>query len=105
MNPDDLLIRILDNNNCSDQTYKVVFEHQVISVSGSQVDTESHPVALYAEAFIRVAAQEENLHKSYSVHASYSDCEAVSSEVRKITSGHILYEFIKGNKITHQVRA
>ena len=105
MNPDDLLIRILDDNDCSDQTYKVVFEHQVISVSGSQVDTESHPVALYAEAFIRVAAQDENLHKSYSVHASYSDCEAVSSEVRQITSGHILYEFIKGNKITHQVRA
>lgn len=98
--PDSFVVRVLDNSQCSAPSYVVEMESETVHFSGVQVDTQSYPGAAIAEEYIWAAPAAEDGLISYRLHASYSDCPSITSELRIVENGWLLYENISGGELT-----
>jgi hypothetical protein len=101
-----ITVRVIDNDKCDGREYIVELDSQFVSVKDNQVELENTPIAQEAEAFIYLIPPYDAADKiKYKLHATYSDCKNIESEIRVVERGWVLYEFIEGGKITHRVRS
>ena len=101
-----VIVKILDNDECSPKSYSIVMSNSVVKVLGDQIRTESPDIALGASAEIYFVPSYNGKDKhAYKIVAEYLDCETLISEEREAERGRLIYEWIKKRKFEHTVRA
>ena len=106
LNPDHIVVRVIDDNKCLSPEYSVEMESHTVSVKGAQIDSPSTRMGEDEDIFLYAGpphkAEDE---MRYRLRARYSDCAEVLSEERVVEAGWILYERIENGRIHHMVRA
>ncbi len=102
----DFQIVIFDDSKCENPTYTVELEEKSVVIKGDQVGREKTGILANVESQINISpipGKEDWV--VYVLRAEYGDCEELVSEERKVKPGWYIYEFIRDEKIEHNVRA
>jgi hypothetical protein len=101
LNPDHIVVRVIDHQKCSDPEYLIEMDSQTTSVKGS-----SRPMESQVDAFVyAMPSLDAPKQITYRLRARYSDCAEILSDKRNVERGWILYENIREGAIHHIVRA
>ena len=102
---DLLTIRVMNDTKCEDHKITVIYRQMSFVVEGGQINREPSLMAVRSDTLIYVPRESEDS-TEYSVLMECIDCPSIKSPVRRVTYGHILYEWVREDgQVDHQVRS
>jgi len=105
LNPNYIIVRIVDNTNCKSISYSVEFKYKSVTISGDQIKTLNTGMVGKMDIMLIISPNKFSDKKiTYKVRAKYEDCAEIVSDERNVKLGWGLYEWIDNNKIRHEVR-
>ncbi len=102
----DFQIVIFDDSMCKNPTYTIELEEKSVVIKGGQVGREDTGIGANIESQINITPLPgKDGWVTYVLKAAYTNCGELVSQERKVKSGWYIYEFIRDEKVEHNVRA